>query len=150
MKASFEHIGLNVSGQNTMAFYKEMLAFLEFSVVAEGEGWAGLSDGDLSIWITPAQAQQNEYNRDAVGLNHLGLHLASVAEVDQFEAGFLKPHGVTPILDSPRTLPGSRVAAWRLLSGAVYRPGWSTHRGFSLRMTYRPVEVRTACCEAAR
>jgi len=107
VKASFEHIGLNVSGQNTMTFCKEMLAFLEFSVVAEGEGWAGLSDGDLSIWITPAQAQQNEYNRDAVGLNHLGLHLASVAEVDQFAAGFLKPHGVAPILDSPRILPGS-------------------------------------------
>jgi len=106
VKASFEHVGLNVSGQNTMTFYKEMLGFLELSVVAEGEGWAGLSDGKLSIWITPAQVQQ-KYNRDAVGLNHLGLHLGSVAEVDQFAAEFLKPHGVRPILDSPRILPGS-------------------------------------------
>jgi catechol 2,3-dioxygenase-like lactoylglutathione lyase family enzyme len=107
VKASFEHIGLNVSGPATMSFYKDMLGFLEFSVVAEGEGWAGLSDGELSIWLTPAQVRQDEYNRDAVGLNHLGLHLGSVAAVDQFAAEFLKPHGVTPILDSPRILPGS-------------------------------------------
>ncbi len=150
MKASFEHIGLNVSGANTMSFYKEMLAFLEFNVVAEGEGWAGLSDGKLSIWITPAQAQENEYNRDAVGLNHLGLHLGSVAEVDQFAAEYLKPHSVTPILRFAAHTPRLGVPAGRLLSGAVYRPGWSAHRGVSLRMTYAPAEVRTACSEDAR
>jgi catechol 2,3-dioxygenase-like lactoylglutathione lyase family enzyme len=106
VKGTFEHIGLNVSGQDTAVFYKEMLAYLEFDVVFEGEGFVGLTDGEMSVWITPAQVEQ-DYDRDAVGLNHLGLHIGSVAEVDRFTAEFLKPRDVEPILDSPRVLPGS-------------------------------------------
>jgi len=107
MKATFEHVGINTSGGDATAFHKEMLEFLEFGVVAGGEGWVGLSDGSFSIWITPAQVEEHAYNRDAVGLNHLGLHVGSVGDVDRFVTEFLKPRGVTPILDSPRVLPGS-------------------------------------------
>ncbi|HEY7467189.1 MAG TPA: VOC family protein [Dehalococcoidia bacterium] len=106
MKGTIEHVGINVSGPPVAAFYQEMLGYFEWNVVAEGEGWSGLTDGHVSMWITPPQAE-SEYNRDAVGLNHLGLHVDTVADVDKFTAEFLKPHGVEPILDSPRVLPGS-------------------------------------------
>jgi hypothetical protein len=107
VKATLEHVGINVSGPPVATFYKEMLTgYFDWNVVAEGEGWVGLTDGHTSIWITPPQSQQ-DYDRDSIGLNHMGLHLDTVAEVDKFTAEFLKPRGVEPILDSPRVLPGS-------------------------------------------
>lgn len=105
MKGTFNHIEFRTSkAAETFPFYKDLLTHLEWEVVAEWPGAMGLSDGSVSLWFfeTIEEHQQAGFNRDAAGVAHFGIHLASRADVEAFTAEYLEPHGIAPILGTPQ------------------------------------------------
>jgi catechol 2,3-dioxygenase-like lactoylglutathione lyase family enzyme len=105
VKGSLNHLELHTGNPDaTMPFYKDMLSFLGWKVVAEFPAGLGMSDGNASIWWfhTPDDLKTSTFNRDATGISHIGIHLASRADVDEFHTGYMKDHGIEPVLETPR------------------------------------------------
>lgn len=103
MQTGLGHILFGVAPDN-LAFYRDLLAFLGWQSLYEGEGMLGMAGkGDCSLWFgTEVKAVQNDY--DGPGLNHLGISAASVADVDA-TAGYLRQRGVALLFDTPRHRP---------------------------------------------
>jgi hypothetical protein len=105
MKGTLDHAEVHVSKPGeTIPFYRELLGYFEWEVVSEWPGALGISDGKTSLWFfqTPDAHQQHTFERDATGLSHLGVRLASRDEVDAFVSEYLQPHGIEPQFDTPR------------------------------------------------
>lgn len=68
------------------------------------EMFHAVKSGDLSLWFM-ATTQATNNHRDANGLNHLGLHMESVEDVDRFVSEFLTPRNIQPLFDTPRHRP---------------------------------------------
>ncbi len=85
-------------------FYKELLTFLGWNVLYEGEGGLGLMDsGGVSLWfMSPAKAVANDY--DGPGLNHLALGVPAQSDVDA-TVDYLKRVEVPTLFDTPRHRP---------------------------------------------
>ena len=98
MKAAIGHVGINLSSTNNLRFWKELLTFLEFSIMDEGEHLHATSDGNyLCFTITEQKYKQDGFHRKRTGLNHVALQVSSAEEVDVFVSKFLEPKGITPL-----------------------------------------------------
>ena len=103
MKTSLYHLEVRIDPANG-AFYKDLLSFLGWHVIYEGEGVLGMgAEGSASLWFVPAaNAGANDY--DAAGVNHIAIGAASQGDVDE-AAGYLQRAGVAALFETPRHRP---------------------------------------------
>ena len=126
MKSKLGHIELKIDTANT-GFYKELLGFLGWDTIWEGEGMLGLGGSDgASLWFgSGANAAVNDY--DGRGVNHLGISVDSQADVDAF-AAYLSGKGVPALFETPRHRPEFAVAVLGYRS-EFSGPLWSEEAG---------------------
>ncbi|HEX6292438.1 MAG TPA: VOC family protein [Herpetosiphonaceae bacterium] len=100
MQSHFSHIQFNVQPAN-MPFYKDLMAFLGWHAIVDNEGMLGVADKRVgSLWfIGQVKPVSNDY--DGPGMNHLGLGVASQADVDAV-ADYLRERGVELLFETPR------------------------------------------------
>ncbi|MBA3944754.1 MAG: VOC family protein [Herpetosiphonaceae bacterium] len=103
MQPLLSHIQFNVEPAN-LAFYKDLLTFLGWSVIYADDEMLGLAGkGETSLWfVTQANATHHDY--DGLGMNHLGLGAAAQGDVDS-AADYLKQQGVELLFETPRHRP---------------------------------------------
>ncbi|HXT37825.1 MAG TPA: hypothetical protein VN837_19795, partial [Chloroflexota bacterium] len=103
MPATISHLQFNVRPAN-LAFYRDLLSYLGWSPIYDGEEMLGVRGKDGSgLWFT-VQPLEGENNYDGPGLNHLAIGAESPAEVDA-AAGWLREHGVPWLFETPRHRP---------------------------------------------
>lgn len=97
------HLVYSVRGEN-LPFYKSLFAFLGWTAGYDVPEMLGLwSSNGVGVWFgAGAKAVANDY--DGPGLNHLALHVESVAAVDETVA-YLKSQGVAALFETPRHRP---------------------------------------------
>jgi catechol 2,3-dioxygenase-like lactoylglutathione lyase family enzyme len=100
MQANLTHMQFNVQPEN-IAFYKDLLAFLGWQTLHEGEGILGVADKNgVSLWFAgQVKAVSNDY--DGPGLNHLAFAAASQSEVDTV-ATYLTERDIELLFETPR------------------------------------------------
>lgn len=103
MKSGLYHLQVNIDPANT-AFYKELLAFLGWNTLYEGEGVLGMSgSNDASLWfVNKTSAATNDY--DGPGMNHLGIGVESEADVDA-AVEYIRGKNVEALFETPRHRP---------------------------------------------
>ncbi len=103
MKTTFGHIQFNVDPKN-FPFYKDLLPFLDWKLIHDDENMVAFSHANgYSLWFLPkTKMVENDY--DGPGLNHLGLHAASITVADE-TCQFLADKGVPTLFDTPRHRP---------------------------------------------
>jgi catechol 2,3-dioxygenase-like lactoylglutathione lyase family enzyme len=112
MKASVYHMQLNVS-RPSIAFYKALLAYLGYTLMAEQPDIFGATNGTTDLWIVqtdPAHATR-PFHRKATGLNHIAFRVDSRPDVDRFTREFLAVRSIPTLYGAPRDYP-------------EYRPGY--------------------------
>lgn len=99
MKSSLNHVQVNVKPEN-LPFYADLMKFLGWSTIYEADGMLGVgAESGPSLWFTPAtKSSGNDY--DAAGANHLGIGVASQADVDD-AAKYLAELTVEPLFGTP-------------------------------------------------
>jgi catechol 2,3-dioxygenase-like lactoylglutathione lyase family enzyme len=109
MKATFQHVQFNVGDPDgSLPFYRDLFTFLGMKIIVEHPGeLIGASDGATNFYFyrTDEDKRDYVYNRDASGMNHLGLHVETNEDVDRFIEDFLKPHSLEPQWGTPRSRP---------------------------------------------
>ncbi len=103
MKASFDHVKINVSDPN---FYKDLLNYFGFRIVKEYAGGFGATDGKIDgVWVfrTPKKYTR-KINFQTTGLNHLAFNVESKEEVDKFYKDYLVTRKI-PVLHEPKEYP---------------------------------------------
>jgi len=119
MKGTANHFEIHVSKPDvTIPFYKDLLGYFEWQVIAEWPGGCGVGDGNVSFWFFATQDdhRQHPFDRDATGLNHIGIHVDSKEAVDAFVREYMQPRGIKAEFETPRARP-----EFNLLSGAYYQ-----------------------------
>ena len=103
MKSRVSHIQFNIDPAN-VSFYKDLLTFMGWQTLYDADGALGVGgEGGLSLWFMPiTEPVENHY--DGAGMNHLGLGVASQAEVDAV-AEYLAQRGVEHLFETPRHRP---------------------------------------------
>lgn len=103
MHTQLSHIQFNVRATN-IPFYKELLSFLGWQTLHEGEEALGMAaKGNVSLWFMPqGKAVSNDY--DGPGTNHIAIGAESQDDVDA-AAAYLKQHNVEALFDTPRHRP---------------------------------------------
>lgn len=102
MKSTLGHLVYVIAPQH-QKFYRDLFTFLGWQSVYEVPEMLGLSNGSSSVWFGNAtKSSHNDY--DAAGLNHLGIHVDSIADVDATVA-YLKSQNVKPLFETPRHRP---------------------------------------------
>jgi catechol 2,3-dioxygenase-like lactoylglutathione lyase family enzyme len=105
LKGVANHIELHAAKpEETLPFYKDLLGYFEWPVVAEWPGGLGMGSRQFSLWFfaTSDEHKGAPFNRDATGIGHLGIHVDSAADVDRFVEEYLKPRGIATQFDTPR------------------------------------------------
>ena len=103
MQTHLTHIQFNVQPGN-VAFYKDLLAFLGWQSLYEGEGMLGMGDKHgVSLWFI-GQVNQARNDYDGPGMNHLALAAVSQADVDSV-ASYLAERDVELLFETPRHRP---------------------------------------------
>ncbi len=103
MKTSLYHLEVRIDPANS-AFYKDLLTFLGWHVLYEGEGILGMgADQSASLWFVPA-ANPGPNNYDAPGVNHIAIGASAQAEIDE-AAGYLQRQGIPALFETPRHRP---------------------------------------------
>ena len=110
MKATLQHIQLNVSNKNiSYPFYKEMLRLLGYKVFSEEEWGIGMNDlkTNLVIWVaeTETKYRKNKYHRKSTGINHLAFLVSSKKNVDEFYTKFIKKNNIKTLYQTPKAFP---------------------------------------------
>jgi len=97
------HLVFMIDGANA-DFYKDLLTFMGWNVIADYPGMIGLSGTNgTSLWfLGNAKPVKNDY--DGPGLNHLALSVPAQGDVD-VAAGYLKQKGITHLHETPRHRP---------------------------------------------
>lgn len=103
MKASFDHVKINVSDTD---FYRELLTYLGFRIVKEHVSGFGATDGRIDgVWVSKApQKYIREINFQTTGLNHLAFNVESKEEVDKFYKDYLVTRKIS-VLHEPKEYP---------------------------------------------
>jgi len=103
MQAQLGHLQFNINREN-LNFYKELLAFLEWTVLYETADLIGVADPNgASLWFMGiANDAKNDY--DGAGLNHLAFGVAAQRDVDA-AVSFLQEKGISLLFDTPRHRP---------------------------------------------
>lgn len=130
MKSSLYHLQLNVADSE---FYKELLSFLGWKVIAEWKRGFGATDGERSLWIftTVKQFTNRGFHRKATGLNHIAFRVGSREEVDEFYQKYLKPKNLSVLYGGPKEYPQYEPGYYavyfedpdRIKLEVVYKPG---------------------------
>ena len=112
MTISVYHVQLNVS-RPSIAFYKELLRHLGYTLMAEQDDMFGATNGTTDLWImqTDARYAVRGFHRKAVGVNHIAFRVESRAAVDRFVREFLDARALSALYGGPREYP-------------EYRPGY--------------------------
>jgi catechol 2,3-dioxygenase-like lactoylglutathione lyase family enzyme len=105
VKGTLNHIQYNIVSEKTKPFYKDLLGYFGMNVLYEDDNMLGVGDGHVSLWFLAPQGDQKPIERDAGGMNHLGIHVDSAAEVDEFQRDFMKPRGIEALFETPRARP---------------------------------------------
>ena len=103
MKTSLYHLEVRISPANA-PFYKELLEFLGWHVLYEGDGILGMgAENSASLWFVPSLSQaSNDY--DAPGVNHIAIGATAQADIDA-AATYLREKGTTALFETPRHRP---------------------------------------------
>lgn len=103
MQTQLGHVLFAVAPAN-LAFYRDLMAFLGWQTIYEGEGMLGVGDSNgVSLWFGAATKDAaNDY--DAPGMNHLAISTRSTSDVDG-AANFLRERNVELLFDTPRHRP---------------------------------------------
>jgi hypothetical protein len=103
MQTKLGHLVFGIDGKNR-GFYRDLFTFLGWQVMFEAEDILAVSDSNhISLWFgDQLKAVANDY--DGPGLNHLAVHTATQAEVDQ-AAAYLTEHGMAHLFGTPRHRP---------------------------------------------
>jgi catechol 2,3-dioxygenase-like lactoylglutathione lyase family enzyme len=109
MKASLYHLQLNVS-RAALPFYRELLVYLGYTLMAEDEDTFGAANGTTDLWIaaTDPRFAPHPFHRKARGLNHIAFRVQTRTEVDRFVAEFLARHSIPTLYNGPRDYPEYR------------------------------------------
>lgn len=103
MKSHFSHIQVNIDFAN-MAFYKDLMTLLGWSVIFEMDGIAGYKSGkDGDIWFLQAKTGE-QGNYDNVGVNHIGIRVEKQKDVNAV-VKFLKEKDISPLFETPKHRP---------------------------------------------
>lgn len=103
IQSKIGHIQFNVKLQN-LAFYKDLMTFLGWSLLYQDEDACGYGNTDgVSLWFVAEMKDVcNDY--DGSGMNHLALSTSSQREVDEMVA-YLRDHAIAALFDTPRHRP---------------------------------------------
>jgi catechol 2,3-dioxygenase-like lactoylglutathione lyase family enzyme len=103
MQTRVGHLQLNVAPGN-LGFYRELSALLGLSTIYQDDGMLGVGAADGgSLWFAGlAKEVANDY--DGPGMNHLGLGVGALADVDAV-AAWLTERGVPRLFETPRHRP---------------------------------------------
>jgi catechol 2,3-dioxygenase-like lactoylglutathione lyase family enzyme len=103
MRTSIAHIQFNVRPGN-IGFYREVLGFLGWQTIAEGDGYFGtVGKHGESLWfLGNVKDVANDY--DGPGMNHLAIGAETQSDVDT-AAEFLTGRGVELLFETPRHRP---------------------------------------------
>ena len=103
IKSDIGHIVFNINPAN-MAFYKDLFQFMGWAIWYDDPNMLGLgNESGRSLWFSgPAKGVSNDY--DGPGVNHLGVSVPGVAEVDEVVA-YLRERGVPALFETPRHRP---------------------------------------------
>jgi catechol 2,3-dioxygenase-like lactoylglutathione lyase family enzyme len=104
MKSHVGHLQLNIKPEN-QGFYAELFGFLGWQTLYQEEGAIiGLgNEGQLSLWFATATSDAAN-DHDAPGLNHIGVSVATQADVDAAVA-YLRGKGVELLYGTPCNRP---------------------------------------------
>ena len=110
MKATLQHIQLNVSNKNiSYPFYKEMLLLLGYKIYSVEDWGIGMRDPktNLVIWVaeTENKFRKNKFHRKATGINHLAFLVSSKKNVDDFYKNFIKKNNIKTLYQTPKAFP---------------------------------------------
>ena len=85
-------------------FYRDLLKYLGWSVMYEGDAMLGLvGPHDVSLWFGAALKDLTT-DYDGRGLNHLALSVPAQGDVDAM-AAYLSEHGIAALFETPRHRP---------------------------------------------
>jgi catechol 2,3-dioxygenase-like lactoylglutathione lyase family enzyme len=103
MQSNLAHMQLNVEPSN-LPFYKDLLTFLGWQVIYDGDGSIGIADTKgTSLWfIGNVKDVANDY--DGPGVNHLGIGVGAQKDVDA-AAQYVAERGVQHLFETPRHRP---------------------------------------------
>ena len=103
MRTSIAHIQFNVRPEN-IGFYKELLEFLGWQAIAEGDGYIGIvgKNGESLWFLGYAKDAVSDY--DGAGMNHIAIGAEAQGDVDT-AAEFLTGRGVELLFETPRHRP---------------------------------------------
>lgn len=103
MRTHLAHIQFNVRSAN-VAFYRDLLAFLGWQTLYDGEGMLGMAGkGGESLWFV-GQVKEVGNDYDGPGMNHLAIGTEAQADVDTV-AAYLRERGVALLFETPRHRP---------------------------------------------
>ena len=108
MKATIGHIGINLSNsKQSFLFWKELLSYLDFQIIEEGNSHFDANDGTSYLCISEVEEKYkaNGFHRKRIGLNHIALKVSSPKLVDQFVADFLTPRNIPVLYDGVKAYP---------------------------------------------
>lgn len=103
MKGRFDHVQYGAANE-TLQFYRDLAAFFEMQTLMDSPNFMGIGDGNSSFWVggVADDKKAHVYDRDAAGLNHIGIKVSSAEEVQTFQRDFMQPRGIEPQFDTPR------------------------------------------------
>jgi catechol 2,3-dioxygenase-like lactoylglutathione lyase family enzyme len=112
MNATVYHVQLNVC-RDSIPFYKALLMYLGYRLMAEQEDMFGATNGATDLWITQTDARYatRGFHRKAAGINHIAFRVTTPADVDRFVREFLAARTLPTLYGGPREYP-------------EYRPGY--------------------------
>jgi hypothetical protein len=97
------HLQINVAPSN-LGFYRELAELLGLSSIHQDDSMLGVGARDgASLWFA-GQSKDVANDYDGPGMNHLGLGVASLGDVDTV-ASWLTERGIARLFETPRHRP---------------------------------------------
>lgn len=101
MKSTFYHLQLNIDFSQNFNFYKELMEFLGWEVVFEGENMAGYKSGNsVDLWFIDSSSKEKQ-NYDDIGVNHISVKVENQSDVDD-AAKFLEAKRINALFGTPK------------------------------------------------
>lgn len=98
MKSTLSHIGINLSSEAYFPFWQDLLKYLEFDLMLDGNHFDA-SDGHtfLCFSTTKLGYHGSSFHRRHTGLNHVAFSVTTRGEVDQFVKEYIESRSI-PLL----------------------------------------------------
>ncbi|HRN69742.1 MAG TPA: hypothetical protein PLS49_01030 [Candidatus Woesebacteria bacterium] len=103
MKSHFYHLQININ-YNNISFYKDLMTFMGWNVIFEGEGVVGYTaGGDGSVWFIKNESNE-QTNYDNLGVNHISFRVEELKNVDEVME-HVKSKNIQMLFDTPKHRP---------------------------------------------